>query len=262
MDKYQVIYKRDDNINLVKMSFRNFMIYTENWIYNRDINEDRVNSIYEAIKNNTNIGWTLHAFENSNKTSIKILDGQHRGEAIRRYLRDYDTYMDCNKEITLWIYQIDNEENDEEKLIELFTKINTNIQVNEFELPSKRKIELIKLLKLNPIISKGIRLDPKSTIAHQPYIHIKEFKVLLDVILKDNYDMTNEEIINNIININNRIRYLTSDICKLFGKKQLNEKRLLIIDKCHNIDFYLNIKESIYNKEIWVKFIRNPEMIK
>ena len=38
------------------------------------------------------------------------------------------------------------------------------------------------------------------------------------------------------------------------NKKQLNEKRLLLIDKCHHIDFYLNIKESIYNKEFYTKY--------
>jgi hypothetical protein len=75
MNKYDIIYQKAHNIKLVKMSYRNFMIYTSNWIYNRNINEERVNSIYENIKNNIEIGWILEGYEDKITNNIKILNG-------------------------------------------------------------------------------------------------------------------------------------------------------------------------------------------
>ena len=49
------------------MSFRNLLLYTDNWIYNRDINLERVEEIYKSIKDNSMCGWTLHAFEDKNE---------------------------------------------------------------------------------------------------------------------------------------------------------------------------------------------------
>jgi hypothetical protein len=264
MDKYEVIYFKNSKIKLVKMTYRNFMMYTSNWIYNRNINEDRVNNIYEHIKNNDSIAWTLEAFEDLTSNSIKIINGQHRGDAIKKFLRDYDEYMDCNREILLWIYEIQDEEKQEDEIIELFKIVNSSIQLNEYELPCKRKIELVKDILINPILKSGIKYDPKTNTAHQPYIHIKEFKLIFDMILTENKELTNKEIINNLIKINNIISCLCNEnsMQKLYGNnKILTEKRLKIITQCNNIKFYLNIKDSNYNKDVWINYIKNPELL-
>lgn len=263
MEKYQVIYNQDEKTKLVKMSFRNLLLYTDNWIYNRDINLERVEEIYKSIKDNSMCGWTLHAFEDDKK-NIRLLDGQHRYEAIKRYLSEYDIYNTCNYELTIWIYMIENEESHEDKLIDLFKIINSNKQINEYELPSKRKIELTKIISSDSILSKGIKNDSKTSTSYQPYIHLKEVKVIIDKILKDFPELSNDEILINIKNINNRIRYLATEanFKLLFGKKEKNMKRLLLLHKCHEINFYLNIRESCYNRDIWIKFVKNPDMIK
>jgi hypothetical protein len=263
MEKYHVIYNRDEKTKLVKMSFRNLLLYTDNWIYNRDINLERVEEIFKSIKDNSMCGWTLHAFEDDKKC-IRLLDGQHRYEAIKRYLSEYDVYNTCNYELTIWIYLIPNEESNEDKLIDLFKIINSNKQINEYELPSKRKLELTKMISTDPILSKGIRNDSKTSTSNQPYIHLKEIKVIIDKILRDFPELSNEEILMNIKIINNRIRYLATEanFKLLFGKKEMLMKRLLVLHKCHEINFYLNIKESCYNRDIWIKFVKNPDLIK
>jgi len=263
MNKYDIIYQKTQNIKLVKMSYRNFMIYTSNWIYNRNINEERVNSIYENIKNNIEIGWILEGYEDKITNNIKILNGQHRGEAIKKYLREFDDFFVCNKDILIWIYEIENEEKQEDYIINLFKLLNSSIQINEYELPCKRKIELIKDVKQNNILNKGIKDDPKTNSSHQPYIHIKELKVIFDMILRENYNLSNSEIINNLVKINNIIGCICNknSLDKLFGKKIITDKRLNIINKCNDIKFYLNIKESNYNKEIWINYINNPELL-
>lgn len=263
MDNYQVLYQKDDTTKLVKMSYLNLLKYTDNWIYNRDINLERVDAIYNSIKNNSINGWTLHAFEDEKK-SIRLLDGQHRYEAIKRYLSEYDVYNTCTNEITIWIYMITDEESNEDYLIDLFKIINSNKQINEYELPSKRKLQLTKMVCNDSIISKGIKMDTRTSTSNQPYIHIKEFKVIIDKILRDFPDLSNDEIILNIKIINNRIRCLANEanFKFLFGRKEMTDKRLLILNKCHDINFYLNIKESCYNRDNWIRFVKNPELIK
>lgn len=263
MNKYQIIYNRDITTKLVRMSFRNLLLYTDNWIYNRDINLERVEEIYKSIKDNSMCGWTLHAFEDKNE-NIRLLDGQHRYEAIKRYLSEYDIYNNCDYELTIWIYQITCEYENEDKLIDLFKIINSNKQISDYELPSKRKLQLTRMIRDDSILSKGIKTDEKTNVSNQPYIHIKEFKVIIDKILRDFPDLSNDEIITNIRIINNRIQFLATEanFKLLFGKKEMTDKRLLNLKRCHDIHFYLNIRESCYNRDIWIKFIKNPEMIK
>jgi len=268
MTIYEVIYTKDTKTRLVKMTYRNFMNYTTNWIYNRSIDENRVNSIYENIKESNPIGWTLEAFldksiTDKDKINIKIINGQHRGEAIRKFLAEYDSYMYCDREVLVWIYDIENEEENEDEIIELFRKVNSSFQLNEFELPSRKKIELCNQLLIHPILKEGIKTDAKTNTSHPPYIHIKQFKSIFDEIIRNNPEMTNIEIIDSMVKINNRISCICNENSfeKLFGKKQINDERLKAINKANHIKFYLNIKESIYSKNKWLNYIKNPELI-
>ena len=84
------------------------------------------------------------------------------------------------------------------------------------------------------------------------------------MILTENKELTNKEIINNLIKINNIISCLCNQnsMQKLYGNyKFLTEKRLKIITLCNNIKFYLNIKDSNYNKDVWINYIKNPELL-
>lgn len=265
---YEVIYTKDTKTRLVKMTYRNFMNNTANWIYNRSIDENRVNSIYENIKESNPIGWTLEAFldksiTSKDKTNIKIINGQHRAAAIKKFLAENDSYMYCDREVLVWIYDIENEEENEEEIIELFKKVNSSIQLNEFELPSRKKIELCNQLLIHPILKEGIKTDAKTNTSHPPYIHIKQFKSIFDEIIKNYPDMTIIEIIDSMVKINNRISCICNEDSfeKLFGRKQITDERLKSMNKANQIRFYLNIKDCVYSKDKWLNYIKNPELI-
>lgn len=268
MDKYKVIYVKDEKTILVEMSYRDIMNNTSNWIYNREIEYDRVNNIYDNIKENNSIGWTLDAFvdksiTNDDKINIKIINGQHRVEAIRTYLSKHDNYMYCNRSVLVWLYFIENEDENPDEVIEIFKKVNSSYQLKECQFPSKIKIEICNQIIIHPILKEGIKTDSKTNIAHQPYIHIKELKEIIDKIIENNSEMTINEIIDGIVKINNRISCICNENSfeKLFGKKQITDKRLKHMNKANEIKFYLNIKESIYSKDIWYNYIKNPELI-
>ena len=53
--------------------------------------------------------------------------------------------MTDNNEIIMWLYLFNNEITDETEIIELFKIINNNKPINEDELPTKRKIELLNI---------------------------------------------------------------------------------------------------------------------
>ena len=265
-NNYSILHKINENTLLVKMTYRQLIHYTSNWIYNRTIDYNKVEELFKELEKTTDyykIGWTLHAFKDISTNNIKLLDGQHRREAIKLYLDKYDINMNDNNEIILWIYLFENEIDNEEQIIELFKNINNNKSFDEKELPSKRKIELIKLLKLHHILSKGIKLDPRRNTSHSPYIHIKEFKGIIDKILEYYSHLTNEMIINRLQYINHRISLLTTEENwnSLFGKREISDKRLEIINKCHNIKFYLNIKDSKYNYNEWIKYFNDTDKI-
>ena len=65
---------------------------------------------------------------------------------------------------------------------------------------------------------------------------------------------------NHYLLINNRWYYI-ENWKNLFGRKEMNEKRMAIIDKCHELKFYLNIKDSYYGYEEWIKYFNDTDKI-
>lgn len=265
-NNFTILYEKDEKTQLIKISFRELIYYTSNWIYNRTIDNKKVQELLEQLEKSAdyyNIGWVLHAFKDKSNNSIKLLDGQHRREAIRLYLEKYDMNMTDNNEIIIWLYTFDNELLREKEIIELFRIINNNKAFDENQLPSQRKINLINLIKEHPKLKNGIKCDPRRNISHSPYIHIKELKGIIDKILVVYEYLTNEEIINRLQYINHRISLLTPEEKwkNLFGKKEMTDKRINIINKCHKIQFYLNIKDSKYQYEEWIKYFNDTDKI-
>jgi len=265
-NNFTILYEKNDKTQLIKLTFRQLMNFTSNWIYNRTIDYNKVNELLKELEKSTDyykVGWILHAFKDKSTNSIKLLDGQHRREAIKLYIEKYDVNMDDNNEIIMWLYTFENEIDNEIEIIELFKLINNNKPFDENELPSKRKIELIKLLKSHSKLKNGIKCDPRRNTAHSPYIHIKEFKGIIDKILQKYDYLTNEEIINRLQYINHKISLLTTEEKwkNLFGKREMTDKRLEIIDKCHIIGFYLHIKDSIYDYNEWIKYFNDTDKI-
>ena len=254
-NNFEIIYTKNDNLRLIKMNYRQLIQYTQSWIYNRSLSLEKVNDLYDEIsKNSANISWTLYAFYDNSKNEIKLLDGQHRREAIIKYLELNDLNMSNNDDIFIWLYYIENEEINEEEIIELFIKLNKNEPIDFSQIPSKRKMNLFKLIKNEPLFKKAIRQNPNTMVAYSPYISQKQIKNIIDIILNKYPLLSNEDILQKMKEMNNKISIMAridNVEEQLFNKKMTkNDKE--IIEECFEIKFYLNIKKSIYDNFKWI----------
>jgi len=250
---YEILYNKNENVRLIKMNYRCLIQYTQNWIYNRSLNLEKVNELYQEIKQNSSskIGWTLHAFFNKSNEDIMILDGQHRREAIKKFIELDDPDFTNNDDIILWIYDIQCEETNEENIIDLFKRLNNNEPFDFRQLPSKRKIHLSNLIKNE--FKSAVRMNGNTIEARSPYISKKQIKNICDIILNKYPELSNEEILIKIKEMNKKISIMATidNVEELFQKK-LNKKEKEIIEECFELKFYLNIKNSIYDNFKWI----------
>lgn len=251
-NKYEIIYNKNENIRLIKMNYRCLIQYTQNWIYNRSLNLEKVDELYQEIKQNSSkFGWTLHAFYNKSNEDIMILDGQHRREAIKKFIELDDPDFSNNDDILLWLYDIECEETNEGDIIDLFRRLNNNEPIDFRQLPSKRKIDLSKIF-INEF-KPAVRTNINTIEARSPFISKKQIKDICDIILNKFPQLSNEEILIKIKEMNKKISILATidNVEELFQKK-LNKKDKEIIDECFQLKFYLNIKNSIYDNFKWI----------
>lgn len=251
----KIIYTKNENIRLIKVNYRWLIHYTQNWIYNRSLSSEKVNELYEEIKTNSNkICWTLHAFFNKSNNDVIILDGQHRREAIKKYLELNDLDMSNEDDILIWLYDIEDEETNELEIIDLFIKLNNNEPINPKNLPSKRKINLFNLIINESCFKKAIRTSETTIEARSPYISKKQVKNIIDLIINKYPLFTNEELLIKMKEMNKKISNMATieNIEEQLFKRKLNKKEKEIIDECFEIKFYLNIKNSIYDNFKWI----------
>jgi hypothetical protein len=254
-NKYETIYIKNETLRLVKINYRNLIHYTQNWIYNRSLSQEKVDELYEEIKTNSNkLCWSLHAFFNKSNNEVIILDGQHRREAIKKYLELNDIDLSNEDEILIWLYDIEDEETNEEYLIDLFIKLNNNEPIDRKILPSKRKLNLFNLIINEPCFKKAIRHSETTIEARSPYISKKQVKNIIDIIVNKFPELSNEEILIKMKEMNKKISNMSiiENIEEQLFKRKLNKKEKEIIDECFEIKFYLNIKNSIYDNFKWI----------
>jgi hypothetical protein len=253
---YEIIYTKNENLRLIKCSFRYLIHYTQNWIYNRSLSNLKVEELHEDIKTNSNKNaWTLYAFRDLSNNEIKILDGQHRREAIKKYLETNDTDMMNNDEILIWLYDIPNEELNEDKIIDLFIKLNKNEPIDVTQLPSKRKIKLFHLIVNDSAFKSAIRASENTNEARSPYISKKQVKNMIDLIINRYSQLTNDEILLKMKEMNRKISMMAimENVEEQLFRRQLKKKEKEIIEECFEIKFYLNIKNSIYDNFKWIE---------
>ena len=251
----KIIYTKNENIRLIKVNYRWLNHYTKNWLYNRSISSVKVDELYEEIKTNSNkICWTLHAFFNKSNKDVIILDGQHRREAIKKYLELNDLDMSNEDDILIWLYDIEDEETNELEIINLFIKLNNNEPIDKGSIPSIRKIKLNNLIINDPCFKKAIRTNENTLVSRSPYISKKQVKNIIDLIINKYPQLTNDEILIKMKEMNKKISNMATieNIEEQLFKRKLNKKEKEIIDECFEIKFYLNIKNSIYDNFKWI----------
>lgn len=260
-----IIDKKDENTFMIKMSFRDVLAYTTSWCFNRKINEEKVNEIYESLKISYLIPFILHAIYDEKHTNpiskILILDGQHRVEAIRKYLAT-DISGQCDYNVWICIYKVNySETNNTNMVLDMFKKINNNRIVSEEEIPDTFIMDLvnnicnIQLFKKN----KAIGMNMNTNSCHQPCIHKKELNTLLTEnkkLIKDS-NISISELIENIQKINHKLSMKSYE--DLYAPryrnivKEQNRYKEAVAKK-----FFLNLKNSLYPPDIWLKYLIKP----
>lgn len=254
----KIIDTLDKDRFIAKLSARDIIFYTKPWCYNRELNDDRVNELYDNYKSASLIKptWIFHMINDNSKDTqgLYLIDGQHREKALKKYLLENDDDMKNDDKFICFVYNIDNCESKNKKYsIELFKKINNNRQFKEEELPDDFVAELVDAIAEDPVLSKGIIKNPKTEASHEPNIHKKELNTLFNQHKDRIKNMTYEEIIINLKKINN-ILSLKEE--KFFGNKGSRRDKVLNLAKAKM--FYLNLKSTKINTVYWIKFIDNP----
>ena len=257
-DSIQILDVDNDNSMLMKMDYVSLIRYIKHWSYNRQINEEFVNELYDSIVNNNKVIWTLTAIKERSNDNLYLIDGQHRFEAIKKRMTEYNN-LQYNSNIYINVYLINNKENDSQYIIDLFTKINKNTPLGENDYPDNTLINIIQKIVDDPVLKKGIKTDEKRHSSHQPYIHKKTLNELFQKNKEVIKTMDIDLIITNLKIINNRLRL------KAFEDIYINDniKNRNKWQSAKNIEFFLGLKEckAIYKIENIIKNIRTPEIL-
>lgn len=254
-----------ENIKLCKIDFITFSEnYFSNLYFNRKINDQKVNELFEIlVMGKYQLPWNCHILVDKFSGRKQIIDGQHRYEAICRYLEKCDKTLIKGLYIYTWEYEVNDMKNriDEKYALDIYMKLNNNTPLTDDDMPKNKIVELMEVLRVQPIIRNGIGYDNKHKTCHAPKIHEKELFELLnkhDYLIKD---MAIEQIISNIYRINVILSMKTKEA--LYKNKNciIGIKEQRVYDKAKELSFYLGIKDCMYAPTYWVKYITNPEDI-
>lgn len=255
-----IIYKIDENKFIASLTARELVSYTKPWCYNRELNEERVEELYNDYRKPSEIKpvWCFQIIldESQETKGNYLIDGQHREKALRLILKD-DYEMKNKDKFICTVYRINGCEGKNKKLaIELFKKINNNRQFKEEELPDDFVADLVDAISNDETLKKGIQKSVKTETAHEPRIHKKELNVLFNQHREKIKNMSIEDIITSLKKINNLISLKDE---RTFGNK--SKKRDDVLAKAKTYQFYLNLKSTKMSPSYWIKVIDNPNAI-
>jgi hypothetical protein len=260
-DNY-ITLSENDNSMLIKMDYRTLNQSIGTWSYTREIMTNVVDTLYENIKDNTNqIEWVLTAIKEKKSNQLYLIDGQHRYEAIKKLMQT-DIEFQEERFVYIVVYKIDNIEEDDEYIIDLFTKINNHAPFNIPDFPSRRNIKIIKKIIKDKILKNGISTNDRTNTCHQPKIHKKvlhtKFNQFNNYIkdIEEDQIVQNLKLINNYIGLKNYVEIYTS---KDEREKQANKNAW---EKANELKFYLGFKHcnEKYTIDNIIKNINNPEL--
>ena len=256
----QVICQVNDNTKLIRIPLRSLVQEIEDWDENRVLDEDKVNEIVSSYKKRdialiTSL-FRCAVYPNGYKV---LLDGHHRKEAAKEFLKDFINFDENIDVFVVMHNKINDEDNDD--IYDLHIKSNLATPLSDWQIPTTKRSDLIKAFRNDSILKNGLSTTPNAKKAHQPKISLNELAELAGKIIIKYSDMPVELIIHYIKQINKLLslaftRDNLSNIT-LRGHKIKSE----IIDKAHELKFYLNIRDSKVNKDVWVHFISNPNEI-
>lgn len=266
------LYKLDENTILYKIYSKSLINLCLDWNENRVLEDERINEIIKAYKDNNKVllsSLYRAIYDKKNKQMI-LIDGHHRKNALIKILE-----MDINGEfnpIILLIIHNYNEINElnEDILYELHINSNMSKALEEYQIPTKIRTLLINKIKKDNILSNGISKVKNTKSAHYPKMNLNELAEFAGKIIMEFPEMKRnnekekiieiiDKIINNLKEINNYLSlvFRNDNFKKL--RYGINKKEKERINKCFENNYYLNMKESEYSMDNWIKYITRPK---
>jgi hypothetical protein len=271
----KIIDKINDDKYLIKIGFRELLAYASPIVFNRELEQTKIDELYASIADGYAIPFTIDAiYDKKSKIEekiIKIINGNHRHGAIQKYITAHDKYFSCDYKVYVWIYAVDEcETTNVKQSIELYTKINNHLPFKEPIIVDINVMEFLNKLCRQKRF-KGLILSNQCETSRQPRINKKEVFNLLNTnkdilenflskysVNKNNLTIT-EDILSQFIENINEINHLLSlkGINSLYSDTQLSQNRTYY-EQAVEVGFFLNLKKSNYPKEIWIKYLSNP----
>lgn len=182
-----VIDKKDDTSMLCKFNFMEIVTHSASWCYNRKIYDEKVDELYNELQYFYDIPYILHGIYDETKETKKILilDGQHRINAINKFIVKQNIELSQNMHVWIWLYKIEKcETTNVERAISLFRKINNSRLLEEEDLPDEFLICIINELCKIPTLKKCIGVKESNNTCRSPMIHKKELNEALSIYKK------------------------------------------------------------------------------
>jgi hypothetical protein len=273
----KIIDKIDDERFLVKISFHELMEYAAPITFNRDLDEEQIDKLYVSIVEDY-IPFTMDAIYDTtskiDEKSIKIINGNHRRAAICKYITEHDNNFSCDYKVYVWIYVVDDcESSNIQRSINLYTKINNHLPFKAPIVIAVNVMEFLNRLCKHKFKGKAIMANTRDT-SHQPKINKNELYKLFDAnkdilerfvsiysINTNNLIITDailDKFIANIEAINKSI--WLKGITNVYSSSLVAENKK-VWEKALEIGFFLNLKNSLYSKEVWIKHLCDPSSI-
>jgi hypothetical protein len=260
-DNYITLSENEKSM-IIKIDYKSLCESIGSWSYNREINSEVVDRLYENIKDpSNNITWILTAVKEKITNMIYLIDGQHRYEAIKKLIEN-NVHYNQDKFLYIQVYLIDSIIDNDEYIIDLFIKLNNHSPLYMHDFPSIQNIKIIKKIIKDRILKNGISIDERRQTAHQPKIHKKTLHAKFNQYNRFIRDINDEIIIQNLKIINSYISFKKYE--QIFNNQDeaLKPFNKNAWEKAKELNFYLGFKNcnQKYLIDNIIKNIKNPEI--
>lgn len=223
------------------------------WAFNRKLNAEHVEKIYQGLKNshNPSLMGTLKVIRDD-KGRFQVIDGQHRVQAMQRYFSET-----ANKQwnVYLEIYHV--KTINSPVVFELFRIANNNLNMTTEDDVNMFIANVVDAMVADEVLGKGV-IDNDDKRVNRPRIAKKTmYELMKDNIRAHDTHLSVEEIVKRIKKLNQEFKNKSN--LEMFGRKKLSDKNTIQKAKADIYNFYLNL-DGKFTPEVWIPMIGNVEL--
>jgi hypothetical protein len=218
-----LIYE-DDNVKYYSSDVRDFIPNIKLWSSQRSINSKHVEELVKCLQKKNHFIGTFKLVRDK-ENNIRLIDGQHRYEAIKKIMKNDSSY---NMNVIIELYETDF--NDSDYTINLFKDANSCLNVKETDLPNIIVNKIIKKLcekfpNMIFDISDGKRCNRPRINKRELYLNLKNYV--------HKTHKTEDDIFEEILRKNNSYGIRSRQTFKNVTK--------IMYDKCKESGLYLGL---------------------